>query len=145
MHCWRQIQTCASIFNHISKFDVFKRNNQLKKSVNHFVPLWFTFYAAPQVFLLLFWRNHICTFFSFFHQQQVFQQLTQKQQIYFGTRSTHGWSSHSGNPRAGSLFWQNKLFALLLHPSLHMHASTLHKQADTLPPNRPKIGVRLLF
>lgn len=40
---------------------------------------------------------------------------------------------------------KTNFFALLLHPSLHMHASTLHKQADTLPPNRPKIGVRLLF
>lgn len=54
-------------------------------------------------FLLFFFKPVLWTFLH----QQVWQQLVQKQQIYFGTYSTHDWLSHSGNPGAGSLLWQD--------------------------------------
>lgn len=67
-------------FNHISKFDAFKRNNQLKKSVNRFVPLWFT----PQVFCFCFEEITSVPFSLFFINSRCFNSSHKNNRFILG-------------------------------------------------------------
>ena len=48
-------------------------------------------------------------------------------------------------PKGRLSFVARQTFALLLLFSVLVHLPILHRQTDTLPPNRPKIGVHVLF
>lgn len=48
-------------------------------------------------------------------------------------------------PKGRLSFVARQTFALLLLLSVPVHLPILHRQTDTLPPNRPKIGVHVLF